>query len=73
MTPDELREACRDQEVVLLHVGHLPRADAATIGLTPTGGPRGEILCTPTAGGTTGRWRSRSILRWLDKQEVARG
>jgi len=67
MTPPELRAKCVS-EYVLLHVGHQPGRDAATIRLTPSGGPRGEILCC-NAGGTTGRWLSRDVIRWLDKQE----
>ncbi len=65
MTPTELREACAGSEYVMLHVGH--QSTGYTIRLTPGGGPRGEIICCPTAGGTTGRWLSRSVLRWLEK------
>ena len=69
MTIDELRALCREGDYALLHVAHLPSRDAATIGLTPSGGPRGEIIRCPTRGGTTGRWLSKSVLRWLDKHE----
>ena len=69
MTIDELRAECQRGEYVLLNVPHLPGRESATIGLTRNGGPRGEIICCPTRGGTTGRWRSKAVLRWLDKHE----
>ena len=72
MTSEELRKRCNEGDYVLLHVGHLPGRNAATIRLTPNGGPRGEIICCPTRGGTTGRWLSRAVLRWLEKAEKAR-
>lgn len=68
MTIDELREACRGGDYVLLHLPP-PNSQGYTRRLCGKRGPRGEVINgTPTRGQTV-RFLSSAVLRHLDKME----
>jgi len=71
MTLDELRTLAEQADGCVVLVIPGPPGKCEKIRLCRTHGPRGDILCENSRGGTVARFGKRDLLAWCAKQSEA--